>query len=103
MQKYKDSHYLLSEFLNRKEDVADMIKETLDYNDLLEIRSEEAREEGLVQGLEQGIFLGVDAILDFGVTQSQAFEAIASKHQIPASKVKEIYQKRKESFWTPHS
>ncbi len=50
------------------------------------------------RGLEQGIFLGVDDILDLGITQDQAFKAIASKHQISAAKVKEIYQKKKSSL-----
>ncbi len=50
------------------------------------------------RGLEQGIFLGVDDILDLGITQDQAFKAIASKHQISTAKVKEIYQKKKSSL-----
>ena len=55
VEKYKSPGCLLSNFLNEKGDVVDMIHDTLTYYDLLEIKKEEGIEQGIEQGIERGI------------------------------------------------
>lgn len=74
VEKYKSPGCLLSNFLNEKGDVVDMIHDTLTYYDLLEIK----KEEGIEQGIEQLLKSFIISHGKKGQPQSKILEEIVN-------------------------
>ena len=78
VEKYKSPGWLLSNFLNEKGDVVDMIHDTLTYYDLLEIKKEEGIEQGIERGTEKLLKSYITSHSKKGQPQSKILEEIIS-------------------------